>query len=81
MQLLVVTCITDMYMYVIHTGVTFPRNFLTISKTILKRLFRVYAHIYHAHFDDVIELREEVCIPNAVAVYILCMCVIHTLEL
>ena len=57
--------ITDVY--VIYAGVSFPRNFLTISKTILKRLFRVYAHIYHAHFDDIIELREEVCTTNAVA--------------
>ena len=41
-------------------GTSFPRNFMTIAKTILKRLFRVYAHIYHAHFDDVIQLEEEV---------------------
>ena len=44
---------------VILPGVPFPRNFITIAKTILKRLFRVYAHIYHAHFDDVITLQEE----------------------
>ena len=31
-------------------GVPFPNNFLNIAKTILKRLFRVYAHIYHQHF-------------------------------
>ena len=31
-------------------GVKFPPNFQTIVKTILKRLFRVYAHIYHQHF-------------------------------
>lgn len=40
-------------------GVPFPKNFLTIAKTILKRLFRVYAHIYHAHFRDIISLGEE----------------------
>jgi len=40
-------------------GVTFPKNFLTIAKTILKRLFRVYAHVYHAHFRDIINLNEE----------------------
>ena len=34
-------------------GVPFPKNFLTIAKTILKRLFRVYAHIYHSHFNVV----------------------------
>jgi hypothetical protein len=31
-------------------GVKFPPNFQFIVKTILKRLFRVYAHIYHQHF-------------------------------
>lgn len=40
-------------------GVPFPRNFLSIAKTILKRLFRVYAHIYHQHFQHVVSLGEE----------------------
>ena len=40
-------------------GVPFPRNFLSIAKTILKRLFRVYAHIYHQHFQEVVQLGEE----------------------
>lgn len=40
-------------------GVPFPRNFLSVAKTILKRLFRVYAHVYHQHRDDVRRLDEE----------------------
>nr|KAG5710374.1 hypothetical protein BaRGS_022192 [Batillaria attramentaria] len=40
-------------------GVPFPKNFLSIAKTILKRLFRVYAHIYHQHFKEVVQLSEE----------------------
>lgn len=40
-------------------GVPFKRNFMSVAKTILKRLFRVYAHIYHQHFDSVIQLQEE----------------------
>merc|ERR1712113_564870 len=40
-------------------GVTFPQNFQSIVKTILKRLFRVYAHIYHQHFKEVVSLGEE----------------------
>jgi len=40
-------------------GVPFPKNFLASAKTILKRLFRVYAHIYHQHFSEVVHLREE----------------------
>jgi MOB kinase activator 1 len=41
------------------SGVPFPKNFLSIAKTILKRLFRVYAHIYHQHFSQVVQLGEE----------------------
>uniref|UniRef100_A0A672RL46 MOB kinase activator 1B-like n=2 Tax=Sinocyclocheilus TaxID=75365 RepID=A0A672RL46_SINGR len=40
-------------------GVPFRKNFMSVAKTILKRLFRVYAHIYHQHFDSVIQLQEE----------------------
>lgn len=40
-------------------GVPFPKNFLSCAKTILKRLFRVYAHIYHQHFSEVVRLGEE----------------------
>ena len=40
-------------------GVPFPKSFLTSAKTILKRLFRVYAHIYHQHFSEVVQLGEE----------------------
>lgn len=40
-------------------GVPFPKNFQNIAKTILKRLFRVYAHIYHQHFPEVVRLGEE----------------------
>ena len=40
-------------------GVPFPKTFLNTAKTILKRLFRVYAHIYFEHFNQVIQLQEE----------------------
>ncbi|KAJ3333421.1 hypothetical protein HDU76_008232 [Blyttiomyces sp. JEL0837] len=40
-------------------GVPFPKNFQTTIKTIFKRLFRVYAHIYHAHFPRIVGLGEE----------------------
>lgn len=48
----------NIYVYLI-TGVPFPKNFMSVAKTILKRLFRVYAHIYHQHFDSVMQLQEE----------------------
>lgn len=40
-------------------GVPFPKTFIQSAKTILKRLFRVYAHIYHQHFGEVVQLSEE----------------------
>jgi MOB kinase activator 1 len=40
-------------------GVPFPKNFQQIVKNIFKRLFRVYAHMYHSHFDKIAALGEE----------------------
>ncbi|KAL2534347.1 MOB kinase activator-like 1A [Abeliophyllum distichum] len=37
----------------------FPPNFQDVVKTISKRLFRVYAHIYHSHFQKIVSLKEE----------------------
>ena len=36
--------------------VRFPKHFVSTIKTIFKRLFRVYAHIYHSHFTEVMKL-------------------------
>ena len=40
-------------------GVPFPKNFMNIVKVIFKRLFRVYAHIYHTHFQHIMLLGAE----------------------
>lgn len=40
-------------------GVSFPKNFLSVIKVIFKRLFRVYAHIYHSHFQHIMSLGLE----------------------
>lgn len=40
-------------------GAPFPSNFRDVVKTIFKRLFRVYAHIYHSHFQKIVSLKEE----------------------
>mmetsp|Transcript_58024 Transcript_58024/g.92169 ORF Transcript_58024/g.92169 Transcript_58024/m.92169 type:complete len:213 (+) Transcript_58024:47-685(+) len=37
----------------------FPKNFKTIVKTIFKRLFRVYGHIYHSHIQKYVQLDAE----------------------
>jgi len=39
--------------------VPFPKNFKDVVKTIFKRLFRVYAHIYYSHFQNIVSLGEE----------------------
>jgi len=43
----------------LHAGVPFPRNFRDTVKTIVRRLFRVYAHIYSNHFDHICALGIE----------------------
>jgi len=40
-------------------GVPFPRNFRDTVKTIIRRLFRVYAHIYSSHFEQICALGIE----------------------
>ncbi|EDK99076.1 MOB1, Mps One Binder kinase activator-like 1B (yeast), isoform CRA_a, partial [Mus musculus] len=49
----------DLNEWIAVNSVPFPKNFMSVAKTILKRLFRVYAHIYHQHFDSVMQLQEE----------------------
>jgi len=39
---------------------SFPPNFVDRIKAILRRLFRIYAHIYNHHFAQVCALRLEV---------------------
>lgn len=45
--------------YFVVPGSPFPANFQDVVKTIFKRLFRVYAHIYHSHFQKIVSLKEE----------------------
>ncbi|KAL2454972.1 MOB kinase activator-like 1A [Abeliophyllum distichum] len=40
-------------------GAPFPPYFQDVVKTIYKRMFRVYAHIYHSHFQKIVALKEE----------------------
>ena len=42
-----------------RVDVAFPKNFINYVKTIFKRLFRVYAHIYYNHFQKICSLGEE----------------------
>ena len=49
----------DESLYPSRIGVSFSKNFVSIAKTMLKRLFRGYAHIYQQHFSQVVSLGEE----------------------
>ena len=40
-------------------GVPFPKTFRSNVSNIFKRLFRVYAHIYHHHFPHIVALGQE----------------------
>ncbi|CAB4397568.1 hypothetical protein RhiirA5_150949 [Rhizophagus irregularis] len=40
-------------------GREFPKDFQQTVKTIFKQCFRVFAHIYYQHYEQVLHLREE----------------------
>ena len=50
-------------------GVPFPAKFQSIVKNIFKRLFRVYAHIYHSHFPKIVSLGEEAHLNTSFKVF------------
>ena len=51
--------LNDECLFPLQLGTPFPKNFLSVVKTIFKRLFRVYAHIYHSHFQKIVGLGAE----------------------
>lgn len=49
----------DQNIFPSKVGVPFPPNFQATVKSILRRLFRVYAHIYNHHFAHICALSVE----------------------
>jgi MOB kinase activator 1 len=43
----------------------FPKHFKTVVKTIFKRLFRIYAHIYYSHAQEIVDLGVEAHLNTA----------------
>ncbi len=43
----------------VRTGRDFPSSFAYTAKHIYKHLFRVFAHLYHAHFEQILHLSIE----------------------
>lgn len=51
--------LNDEHIFPLQLGTPFPKNFQTVVKKIFTRLFRVYAHIYHSHFQKIVGLGAE----------------------
>jgi len=53
------TQLNDETIFPLQLGTPFPKDFQKIVKVIFKRLFRVYAHIYHSHFQKIVGLGAD----------------------
>ena len=53
------TQLNDEQIFPLQVGTPFPKDFLMRVKTIFKRLFRIYAHVYSSHFNSIVELGAE----------------------
>jgi MOB kinase activator 1 len=51
--------ISDERVFPYEEGALYPADFASTVRTIFKRLFRVYAHMYHSHFRQFVELGAE----------------------
>lgn len=51
--------LNDEQLFPSNCHMKFPENFFQECKIIFKRLFRVYAHVYHNHYEHVKLLHEE----------------------
>ncbi|KAG5540392.1 hypothetical protein RHGRI_020570 [Rhododendron griersonianum] len=68
------TQLDDESLFPQRLGAPFPTNFREVVKTIFKRLFRVYAHIYHSHFQKIVSLKEEAHLNTCFKHFILFTC-------
>ncbi|KAA8904257.1 hypothetical protein TRICI_005567 [Trichomonascus ciferrii] len=49
----------DQTLFPTQQGVPFPAHFMGVTKNIYRQMFRIFAHIYHNHFDKIIHLSLE----------------------
>jgi len=47
--------LNDENVFPVDYGSEFPKDFMPIVKTIFKRFFRVYGHIYHSHYKTILD--------------------------
>lgn len=51
--------INDQHVFPTKTGEAFPPSFVKDCKNIARQMFRIFAHIYHNHFDKIVHLSLE----------------------
>ncbi|GAA5803349.1 Mob1/phocein [Helicostylum pulchrum] len=49
----------DENLFPTKAGREFPRDFIQLVRRIFGQLFRLFAHIYHHHYDKILSLHEE----------------------
>jgi hypothetical protein len=52
----IVLCLTNIWLLPDHE---FQRSFPGVSRHIYRQILRIFAHIYHAHFHQILHLRAE----------------------
>ncbi len=55
--------------FIASLGVPYPAGFDQIIKTIFRRMFRVFAHIYCNHFEKFVEQKEEAHLNSCFKVF------------
>lgn len=51
--------VTDQNLFPTKNGMPFPQSFLRDIQRIMIQMFRIFAHIYHHHFDKIVHLSLE----------------------
>lgn len=49
----------DQTLFPTKQGVPFPAHFFTVVKKMYQQMFRIFAHLYHNHFDKIVHLSLE----------------------
>ncbi|KAJ8323915.1 hypothetical protein BDV3_002159 [Batrachochytrium dendrobatidis] len=62
--------LNDESVFPTKADVEFPKDFRATVRLIFKQLFRVMAHIYHAHYDTILHLSSEAHLNTLLAHYI-----------
>eukprot|EP00467_Chlorarachnion_reptans_P004494 CAMPEP_0114522762 /NCGR_PEP_ID=MMETSP0109-20121206/20919_1 /TAXON_ID=29199 /ORGANISM="Chlorarachnion reptans, Strain CCCM449" /LENGTH=483 /DNA_ID=CAMNT_0001704009 /DNA_START=81 /DNA_END=1532 /DNA_ORIENTATION=+ len=62
--------VNDDNIFPIEVGAKFPKDFNQLCKTILKKLFRVYAHLLRCHFEHAVKLGIEYRLSESFATFV-----------